>query len=62
MTSELENWAVVERTFIEEEIKFLKAGARLVSPSGDDITEKKLEQLGLRLEHANKVILKQNDS
>lgn len=49
-------WAVVERTYLQEDIKWLKAGAKVMSPSGDDITAKRLEELSARLEHANKVI------
>ena len=54
--SDLLEWASIERTFIEEDIKWLRAGAKLISPSGDDITAKRLSDLGARLEHANKVI------
>lgn len=34
MAIALERWAVTERQFIEDEIKWLKAGAKLFSPSG----------------------------
>lgn len=53
MASELQRWAVSERRFIKDDIKSLKAGARLISPSGDDITARKLAELELRLEHLN---------
>ncbi len=58
MTSEIDEWAVIERQFIKDEIKWLNAGGKLLSPSGDDITAKRLRDLGVRLEHANKVIAK----
>lgn len=51
MTSELERWAVGERQFLKDDIKWLKAGSRLLSPSGDDISAKRLQQLEARLEH-----------
>jgi len=54
--SELVKWAAIERAFIQEDIKWLKAGGKLISPSGDDITAKGLEDLEARLEHADKVI------
>ena len=56
MASELEKWARTERQFIEEDIKWFEAGAVLKSPSGDNITPMKLEQLKARLEHINKVL------
>ena len=62
MTKELKSWAVTERTFIREEIKWLKAGSKLISPSGDDITLKKLTELELRLEHASKAIAEQDET
>lgn len=52
MTQELVQWATVERDFLREEIRWLKAGGKLLSPSGEDITTMKLSQLEARLEHA----------
>ena len=49
-------WAVIERGFIQQDIEWFKAGAKLISPSGEDITAVKLGELDARLEHANKVI------
>lgn len=54
--SELFKWASVERTFIQQDIGWIQAGAKLLSPSGDDVTNERLESLKLRLEHANMVI------
>lgn len=54
--SELLKWASVERTFLIEDINWIEAGAKLISPSGDDVTASKLESLKIRLEHANLVI------
>jgi uncharacterized protein YnzC (UPF0291/DUF896 family) len=51
MVDELTRWAITEREFLREEIKWLKAGSKLLSPSGDDITARKLEELQTRLEH-----------
>jgi len=51
MASDLELWARTEREFLRDEIKWLKAGSRLVSPSGEDITANKLGELENRLEH-----------
>lgn len=51
MGSELEKWARAERDFLRDEIKWFKAGGRILSPSNEDITAAKLEQLEARLEH-----------
>lgn len=51
MTDELTRWAITEREFLRQEIKWFKAGSKLLSPSGDNITAKKLEELEARLEH-----------
>ena len=56
MTSEIEIWARTERTFLQEDIKWLKAGAKVISPSGDDITASRQEALEARLEHVNSVL------
>jgi hypothetical protein len=53
---DLIEWAVIERTFIQEDLKWLKAGSKVISPSGDNITAQRIEALSARLEHANKVI------
>ena len=53
MASDLEIWARAERGFISEEIKYLRAGGKIISPSGDDITAAKLDQLDKRLEGVN---------
>lgn len=56
MGSELERWARTERQFILDDIKWFQAGAVLKSPSGDDISLTKVEQLNARLEHINQVL------
>lgn len=56
MSKELEQWAIAEKAFIQDEIKWLKAGTKVISPSGENITNKKLEELAKRLEHARKVL------
>lgn len=62
MSDELKKWAVTERAFLQDEIKWIKVGAKLTSPSGDDVTARKLEALERRLEHANKVIAEQDNA
>lgn len=54
--NDLIEWAVIERTYLQEDIKWLKAGSKVISPSGDNITAQRLAALSARLEHANKVI------
>ncbi len=53
MVSKLEQWAVTERQILREEVGYLKAGGKVISPSGDDITAMKLEQLDARIEGVN---------
>lgn len=62
MASELERWARAEREFIREDIKWFNTGAKLLSPSGDNITTTKLEQLELRLEHVLKALQEIEDA
>lgn len=56
MSDRLELWARTERQMLNEEVAYLKAGGKVISPSGDDITSTKLEQLCARLEGVNKVL------
>jgi len=49
-------WASIERGFIQKDLEWLKAGGKFVSPSGEDVTAAKIEELELRLEHSNIVI------
>jgi hypothetical protein len=49
-------FAATERTYIQTELKWFKGGAKLISPSGDDITTQKVEELEARLEHADSVM------
>ena len=60
MTNKFEMWALFEQTFIEEEIKGFRAGGKVISPSGDDITAAKLTELEARLEHAREVLGRSN--
>jgi uncharacterized protein YnzC (UPF0291/DUF896 family) len=53
MASRLEQWARAERQIVREEIDYLRAGGKVTSPSGDDITPMKLKQLDARLEGVN---------
>lgn len=56
MASDLEKWARTERQHIRDELKWFRAGARLTSPSNEDITPKKVEELEARLEHVNSIL------
>ena len=56
MATDLESWARAEREFLRDEIKWYTAGAKLISPSGADITKDKQEQLERRLEHVLAVL------
>lgn len=51
MSEELRKWAHIERQFLKEDLKWLTAGAKLLSPSGEDITSAQIERLQARLEH-----------
>lgn len=56
MADEIENWARIERQFLREERRWLEAGGKVLSPSGEDITVRRIEQLSTRLEHAQRVL------
>jgi hypothetical protein len=56
MAGNLEVWARTERDFLKGDIKGLKAGTKIITPSGDDITEMKLIELELRLRHVQMVL------
>lgn len=56
MTRRLQQWAVTERAFLQREIEEYRAGATLRSPSGEDVTATKLDELVIRLEHATIVV------
>jgi hypothetical protein len=60
MSSSLRQWAVSERQFLNEEIKYLKAGGKVMSPSGENISVGKLAELDARLEGVN-LALKETD-
>lgn len=62
MASALELWARTEREAIKEEIKYLKAGGKVISPSRDDITAMKLDQLNARLEGVNLALKEMEDA
>lgn len=57
MATDFETWARAERQFIRDELKWFNAGAKLISPSGDDITAKKIAELEARLEHVCQVLI-----
>ena len=62
MASRLEIWARTERQVLREEMDWFKAGGKLISPSGDNITAVKLEQLSARLEGVNGVLKEIDDA
>jgi|GEM_PF-6056803 hypothetical protein len=47
---------------LNEEIAWLKAGAKVISPSGDDVTPMRLTKLDARLEGANSVLKELEDA
>jgi hypothetical protein len=53
MSKMLEHWARTERQALNEEIGYLKAGGKAISPSGEDITTMMLQRLNARLEGVN---------
>ena len=56
MASDLEVWARTEREFLKGDIKGFRTGTKLMSPSGDDLTEMKLIDLELHLKHFQMVL------
>ena len=56
MATEIEKWARIERQFIRDEKESLEAGGKVMSPSGDDITAKKISELDARIEHVQKAL------
>jgi len=62
MASRLELWARTERQMLREDIDWLKAGGKIRSPSGDDITAMKLKQLDDRLEGVNDALKEVDDA
>lgn len=56
MSSKCNEWAVIERHYLRQDIKELKEGSKVLSSSGEDITAKKLGELEARLEHANLIV------
>ncbi len=48
-SEQAEGLAVRERQFLSDDIKWLKASAKLISPGGEDISGMKLESLEVRL-------------
>lgn len=56
MVEEALKWAVIERTYIQEELRSFRAGSKMFSPRNIDITPAKIGQLETRLDHANMVI------
>ena len=56
VATELEKWARAERQFLREELDWLNAGGRVISPSGDEITEDMKSRKKLRIEHISRVL------
>ena len=55
MASKLYMLAVGERAEIAADLRWFDAGARLLSPSGDDITSMKVRQLNERLREFDRI-------
>lgn len=53
----LRKWAHIERQFLQDDLEWLRAGGKLLSPSGDDITNDQMSRLKARLEHVNSLIV-----
>ena len=62
MATRLELWARTERQALREEMEWLKAGGKVISPSGDNITAMKLEQLTARLEGVSSALKEIDDA
>ena len=62
MTTKLEQWARIKRTAMREELAHLKAGGKILSPSGDDITARQTETLEAHLEHVNMALKEIEDA
>lgn len=56
MDDEMKKWARIERQFLKDDLAWLKAGAKLVSPSGDNITKEQIERLEARIKHVELVL------
>lgn len=52
----LEKWVRIEKVFLEEELRCHKAGAKVMSPSGDDMTTDIIKKLEARIEGASIVL------
>lgn len=55
--AKLMSWVAIEREHLEAEIKWFKAGAKLISPSGDDISARKLAELEKRVDELNRAAI-----
>jgi hypothetical protein len=55
MASALRLWVIGERSEIMNDLKWFGLGAKLTSPSGDDITAMKVKQLKLRLRELDQI-------
>lgn len=49
------SWAMGERAAIAEDLRWFAAGAKLFSPSGEDITEMKVRQLKQRVREFDRI-------
>lgn len=56
MASFLRQFAAVEKNYLINEIKWLQIGGKVVSPSGEDFTDQKLQELTARLNNANRAL------
>ena len=56
MTSALYLWAAGERAEMSNDLRWFNAGAKLFSPSGDDITTMKVSQLNSRIKELDRIL------
>lgn len=61
MENELKKWAHIERQFLKDDLEWLKAGGKLTSPSGDDITTDQMARLEGRIEHVNALLARASE-
>lgn len=62
MAAALDLWVAGERYEIMQDIKWFDAGAKLLSPSGKDITHNKVQKLNERLRELKDALRENGDA
>lgn len=62
MVNALQIFARAERQFLRDELEWFNSGARFMSPSGDDITSIKRNELEARLDQVSKALASQGET